>query len=183
METIKMFIKYCNRKGGPQPCYTGICNHCHNIFYSFFKSGKYCNNKCIGLANKTGCQIPCIYCGKTKYICDAKIKRHKFHFCGNICKVKYWRGKNHSCYRDNIKGYRKISIGGKRFKQHKLILENKIGRKLKKNEVTHHLDENKSNNNPSNLIVLTKSEHRCIHNYLRYSSSQPINFRNTGQIG
>lgn len=37
---------------------------------------------------------------------------------------------------------------------------------LKKEYEVHHIDDNKLNNNPNNLMVVTKSEHRAIHNYL-----------------
>jgi len=37
--------------------------------------------------------------------------------------------------------------------EHRIIMENKIGRYLLKNEKVHHKDENKLNNNPPNLIL------------------------------
>ena len=46
---------------------------------------------------------------------------------------------------------------------HRVIAENKIGRELLPNEDVHHIDENKNNNDPNNLRVLTKSEHSKIH--------------------
>ena len=51
--------------------------------------------------------------------------------------------------------------------EHQLVAEKMIGRYLKKGEVVHHLDFNKSNNDPANLLVLTKSEHTKLHGYLR----------------
>lgn len=46
---------------------------------------------------------------------------------------------------------------------HRLILENKIGRKLEKGEIVHHIDGNKRNNNPDNLQLMTQSEHIKLH--------------------
>jgi len=46
---------------------------------------------------------------------------------------------------------------------HRVIAENKIGRLLFSNEDVHHIDEDKSNNNPENLAVLSKSEHAALH--------------------
>ena len=36
---------------------------------------------------------------------------------------------------------------------HRIIAEKKIGRKLKSTEVVHHIDENKQNNDPNNLMI------------------------------
>ena len=48
--------------------------------------------------------------------------------------------------------------------QHRRVLEVKIGRKLRPNELPHHLDEDKSNNAPTNLEVQTRREHTIAHN-------------------
>lgn len=46
---------------------------------------------------------------------------------------------------------------------HILELEKKIGRYLAKDEVCHHIDENKLNNHPDNLQLMTFSEHSRHH--------------------
>lgn len=46
---------------------------------------------------------------------------------------------------------------------HKVIAEWKIGRPLAEGEVVHHCDENKLNNAPSNLQVMTQSDHAKHH--------------------
>lgn len=47
--------------------------------------------------------------------------------------------------------------------EHRLVVESKIGRFLRKNEIVHHIDENKLNNAPENLRVMTQSEHLSLH--------------------
>lgn len=48
--------------------------------------------------------------------------------------------------------------------EHIIIAEKKLNRKLTKNEVVHHQDENKSNNSPENLFVFkSKSDHSRYH--------------------
>lgn len=47
--------------------------------------------------------------------------------------------------------------------EHRRIAKLKLGRDLKPNEVVHHIDGNKYNNKPSNLQVMTKSEHTSLH--------------------
>lgn len=47
---------------------------------------------------------------------------------------------------------------------HVQAAEKKLGRKLGKSEVVHHVDENKENNDPDNLLVLrSEKDHRLIH--------------------
>jgi hypothetical protein len=42
---------------------------------------------------------------------------------------------------------------------HRVLMENQLGRLLRNGEDVHHKDEDKTNDDPSNLEVLTKSEH------------------------
>ena len=46
---------------------------------------------------------------------------------------------------------------------HRLIAENKIGRLLEKEEIVHHKDEDKKNNHPSNLEVMSVRDHCRLH--------------------
>ena len=56
-------------------------------------------------------------------------------------------------------------------REHDLIAEDKLGRPLRwygpadeKSEVVHHIDGDKLNNSPDNLLVVSPKEHRQIHN-------------------
>lgn len=46
---------------------------------------------------------------------------------------------------------------------HRIVAEEKIGRKLKPGEIVHHIDGDKKNNSPENLEVMTQSEHIKLH--------------------
>lgn len=49
--------------------------------------------------------------------------------------------------------------------EHVLVAEKKLGRLLKDGEVVHHIDENKSNNDPENLLIFASlSDHTAFHN-------------------
>jgi hypothetical protein len=52
---------------------------------------------------------------------------------------------------------------GKTKRKHQIIMEKHLGRPLKNNEVVHHIDGNKRNNDISNLVVVSRSEHAKIH--------------------
>lgn len=47
--------------------------------------------------------------------------------------------------------------------QHRVVMERELGRKLRKGEIVHHIDHNKKNNSPSNLMVMTQAEHARLH--------------------
>lgn len=55
--------------------------------------------------------------------------------------------------------YKTIQVNKKQVRLHRHIMEEFLGRKLSSNEVVHHKDGNKLNNNIDNLEVLTRSEH------------------------
>lgn len=47
--------------------------------------------------------------------------------------------------------------------EHRLVAERTLGRRLMAGEVVHHRDENKQNNIPDNLEVVTRPEHNFHH--------------------
>jgi hypothetical protein len=62
-------------------------------------------------------------------------------------------------------GYRMIWTEDRgKIREHRYIMEKYLGRKLESNEDVHHMDGNKLNNDISNLLLLSKSEHMLIHN-------------------
>lgn len=57
-------------------------------------------------------------------------------------------------------GYRYV---GKRA-QHRILVERAVGRELEFNEVIHHLDEDKLNNDMGNLSIMSRGAHARLHN-------------------
>lgn len=60
-------------------------------------------------------------------------------------------------------GYVLVGNGRKKFYEHRLIAEEKLGRKLHTSEIVHHINGNKTDNRPENLVVMTQSEHVILH--------------------
>lgn len=71
-------------------------------------------------------------------------------------------------------GYNKIIVNGERLDEHRYIMEQQIGRRLRKDEVVHHIDGNKKNNELSNLQLMTRKEHSSLH-WNRSSLSEELN--------
>ena len=47
--------------------------------------------------------------------------------------------------------------------EHRVVMERKLGRHLRDDEIVHHVDEDKSNNDPENLAVMSQSDHARHH--------------------
>lgn len=120
----------------------------------------------------------CKYCNRErskKYYSNEKRKAKLNSFCA-ACKELFhaWREKQilcGSCYKDSVNtGFEpnKYVFNPKKSDHvHRKMAEDLIGRKLSKNEVVHHVDENPKNNSLDNLWVMSRYHHGRLHAFLR----------------
>ncbi len=90
---------------------------------------------------------------------------------------KHHQGHNKEFLRDKKGRYTNKNKKGKRYSlNHRAVVERFINRKLKKEEVVHHIDENKKNNKIENLMLFkSQSEHMKFHNKVRqFGFTNPI---------
>lgn len=64
----------------------------------------------------------------------------------------------------DVQGYKVITPNREtKLYEHRLVMEEELGRPLKSSEIVHHIDGNKKNNHPDNLMIMTRSEHMKEH--------------------
>ena len=82
------------------------------------------------------------------------------------------------CQNDILKGkyymtkYKGIKINGKKHDYHRWLMEQELGRKLDRNEVVHHINEDARDNDVTNLCVMSLSEHGKLHRLGKRLSSE-----------
>jgi predicted nucleic acid-binding Zn ribbon protein len=59
--------------------------------------------------------------------------------------------------------YKQRKVNGRKIDEHRLIMEQILGRKLESFEHVHHINGKRKDNRPENLVVLTKSNHSKLH--------------------
>lgn len=115
--------------------------------------GRFCSCECMHEWRRNGSNVKCKWCGSKFYRRYGEQGDSAHQFCSRNC-YSDWR-------LENATGYVKI---GKRH-GHRVVAEAVLGRRLRKGEVVHHIDHDKTNNHPSNLAVMpSDSVHaRCHH--------------------
>ena len=145
---------FCTIDDCGKPCVgQGMCRAHYHRWYRYgdprvmkkvFRLGDKCSVK--------GCEHPPL----AKGLCTNHYALYKRH--GTPERKRVFTG-------EYIKdGYKYVRVGHRHYEpEHRLVMERMLGRKLEPSEHVHHMDENTLNNSPSNLKIVTRSEHLKLH--------------------
>lgn len=103
----------------------------------------------------------CDQCGNPFERPSWRVAKSGRTFCSHICHYTLQGGKPWAerTVTVNSRGYGTVSMAGKTYLLHRLIMEKMLGRKLESWEHVHHQDSDKLNNNPTNLELRTTNNH------------------------
>lgn len=113
--------------------------------------GRFCSRDCSNKAMRRGTEKTCGWCGEAFYKQKAE-HDSSAHFC-STAHYNEWRDANRG---DTYRRQGQDHV-------HRLVASEALGRPLRPDEVVHHMDENKLNNDVNNLAVFPHQSHhaRC----------------------
>ena len=151
-----------------------ICELC-GISFKGRKETKFCSRECyVKFRHPNGKPIikNCLNCGKKFKARIAYIKKGGAKYCGRSCYGVHSQkdgGRNLKEGKHLHRGYvfvRKLDHphqSGGNVPEHRLVVEEKIGRYLRPDEHVHHVNHIKNDNRIENLMVVNNKEHRELH--------------------
>lgn len=120
---------------------------------------RFCSHACCGIAAKKAKLVACAYCGREF---EATRKR----FCSVECVSAHAKetGVRRRSGKWDEKGYTILYVGKKNGKkEHIVVMEAYVGRKLMDDEVVHHINGDKKDNRIENLRIMARAEHASYH--------------------
>lgn len=135
----------------------------------------------------------CDNCGKEIRVRGKKAESFKHHFCSRACAKTFTsprmtamnealnpgrmtqdvRRKLRECHLDSGAGKTYTKTYGRH--THRVVAEQMLGRPLRPGEIVHHVDGDKRNNDPSNLVVFaSQAEHARYHAMLKHHGVQGL---------
>lgn len=111
-------------------------------------------------------QVTCQGCG-TDFLVPRWRHQEGQRFCSKACYTTTATGPRSAHYKNGFhrtkQGYIQLSVNGRTIDEHRLMMEQYLGRKLERWEEVHHKNEIKDDNRVENFLVLTKPQHTSLH--------------------
>lgn len=158
------------------PRVTKKCEYC-SALYTCKKSAavhsRFCSRQCYADSQRTLPRPdprPCEVCGT---LFKPSRKMGHARFCSKSCIWRATKGPefNARIARETVdaRAAKQRGTGTKWYiklygrHEHRVVAEQMLGRPLRRGEVVHHIDENKHNNDPGNLMITTQRQHMLEH--------------------
>lgn len=137
--------------------------------------GRFCSKDCFNMHQaRNAVEHPCDWCGKPMTMSPSQSKVRRF--CSWECQAEGRRtraldrvhnGKRAALWNDGYvyvwePDHPRSAIYGGWYAEHRLVMEQHIGRVLEAEEIVHHKDGDKKSNVLSNLQIVTEIEHQLL---------------------
>ena len=135
------------------------CLHCKQLFKGSYAEQKYCSHTCKNEASRVVKTTTCQQCNAIFDRQHGKLRAYCSRSCAMVArgagKVANYSGTELAVRAPGkwrtTHGYTSLKVDGKKVLEHRIVMEQKIGRKLLPSERVHHINGVRDDNRPENL--------------------------------